>query len=153
MSTPYLLARALYPDADLSSWPAADRNKLNAALTSYCLPLLKKFGHGDDVLPLLKTQVGQWVTRNGPLAVIARPLHWEGVALHVPILAKVATTIFGISPSEACVERSFSNQGLLHSDIRASLDDSSVRALMSVRMNLPRLFSIASPVKVETEEK
>ena len=106
----------------------------------------------------LKTQVGQWVTRTGPLAVIARPLpplvqYWEGVALHVPILAKVAITIFGLSPTEACVERSFSNQGLLHSDLRASLDDSSVRALMSVRMNFPRLFSVPSPVKAEDEDE
>lgn len=108
------------------------------------MPLLKKFGYGDDILPQLKSQVGQWVTRNGPLAAIAQPLpapvpFWEGLALHVPILAKVTITIFGLTPSEACVERSFSNQGLLHSDLRANLDDSSVKALMSVRMNIPRL--------------
>jgi hypothetical protein len=75
--------------------------------------------------------------------------YWEGVALHVPILAKLAIVIFGLAPSEACVERSFSHQGLLHSDLRGSLDDSSIKALMSVRMNLSHFFSVSSAVKEE----
>ena len=156
--TAFLLAKALSPDADLSVWTAADRNKLNNALTTYCVPLLKKFGHGDDIFVPLKAQVGQWVTRNGPLAITERPLpqpvqYWEGIALHVPILAKVAITIFTVTPSEASVERSFSHQSLLHSDLCANLEDESVRALMSVRMNIPRLLFLPPVVKEEEAEK
>eukprot|EP00668_Euglena_longa_P036889 GGOE01047459.1.p3 GENE.GGOE01047459.1~~GGOE01047459.1.p3 ORF type:complete len:102 (+),score=0.13 GGOE01047459.1:500-805(+) len=93
---------------------------------------------------ILKAQVGQWVTRNGPLAVIARP--------HVPILAKVALTLFSLTPSEACVERCFSHQSLLHSDLRANLDDASVRPLMCVRMTTPRLL-LTSPVENAAKEE
>jgi hypothetical protein len=118
---------------------------------------LKKFGFGDEVLPQLKKEVGQWVTRSGPLAINARPLprpldYWEGVALHVPILARVTTTLFNMVVSEASVERSFSHQSLLHSDLRTNLDPSSVRALMTVRMNFHRMFPASSSVKEEEKE-
>jgi hypothetical protein len=108
-------------------------------------------------LTQLKKEVGQWVTRSGPLAINARPLpkpleYWEGVALHVPILARVATTLFSVVVSEASVERSFSHQGLLHSDLRSNLDPSSVKALMTVRMNYHRLFPNSSLVKEEGKE-
>ena len=44
--------------------------------------------------------------------------------------------------SEASVERSFSNQTLLHSDLRNRLDEKAVADLMQVRMNLPKVFDI-----------
>ena len=68
--------------------------------------------------------------------------YWNQVTIHVPILAKVALCIFSICPSEACVERSVSAQGLLHSDLRARLSDSTIEALMSVRMNVRRLYDV-----------
>ena len=40
----------------------------------------------------------------------------------------------------------------VQTDLRASLDDDSVRALMSVRMNIPRLLSISAPLKEEEVE-
>ena len=60
----------------------------------------------------------------------------------MPLLARVALTVYAITPSEACCERSFSHQGLLHSSLRGNLDDESIHALLSVRMNILRLFNI-----------
>ena len=107
---------------------------MSAAVSTYFLPLLAKFGHGPEILPDLQTQLGQWVTRSGPLALPPNPMpspanYWHGVAVHLPLLAKVVLTIFAITPSEACVERSFSNQTLLHTDLRSTLDDSTIQAL------------------------
>lgn len=56
-----------------------------------------------------------------------------------PLLYKIATMYLSIHPTEACVERAFSAQGLLHSDLRAGLSLRSVVALMKVRMNLRTL--------------
>jgi len=67
----------------------------------------------------------------------------------VPALIQVALAIFSIVPSEASVERSFSHQSSVFSDLRTRLDDSTVEAieqdacqnkqsappLMTVRMN------------------
>ena len=44
--------------------------------------------------------------------------------------------------SEAAVERSFSNQGDVHADLRNKLDSTSVRSIMMVRMNLVNVFEI-----------
>ena len=100
---------------------------MSAAVSTYFLPLLAKFGHGPEILPDLQT-------RSGPLALPPNPMpspanYWHGVAVHLPLLAKVVLTIFAITPSEACVERSFSNQTLLHTDLRSTLDDSTIQAL------------------------
>ena len=108
------------------------------------MPLLRKMGHADDVLPALKTQFGQWVGRGGPLFI---PLivpqatdYWHEMAIHVPFLSKVALALLAVTPPEACVERCFSHQALVHSDLRGRLDDDSIRSLMAVRMNLLRVF-------------
>ena len=66
--------------------------------------------------------------------------YWFEMAVHVPLLSKVAVAVCSIAPSEACVERSFSNQGLVHSDHRSSLEDSSVQAIMQVRMNIHHVY-------------
>ena len=52
-----------------------------------------------------------------------------------PNLAKVALRLARINPTEASVERSFSAQGVLHSDLRNSLSDRSGHALLFVQMN------------------
>ena len=49
----------------------------------------------------------------------------------------VALTLISVTPSEACVERAFSQLGLLHSDVRNKLSPESIDALMFVRMNWP----------------
>lgn len=150
-SLPYFLASAFNPTCDLSSWSDSDRKKLHNAVSSYFVPLLKKYGHDEAVLPALQEQLGQWVQRAGPLTVppaqnppLDPSTYWRSISLHVPLLSKVALTIFAIAPSEASVERSFSHQGLVHSDLRASLDDSSVQAVMTVRMNIARFFDVPS---------
>ena len=112
----------------------ADKNKLSGMMASYCVPLLTKLGHSEDVLPPLRGQLGQWVSRSGALQIPEADLngldYWHGIAIHVPLLAKVVVAVHSITPSEACVERSFSQQGLLHSEVRASLSAESVKALM-----------------------
>ena len=149
-------------------------------MTTYFVPLLNKLGHEDGTLQAVRAQLGQWVIRAGPLAIPPQPMpapvdYWNTIALHMPLLAKVALTIFSISASEACVERSFSHQSLLHTDLRNSLDDTSIQAtqhsaqgwgsrannvhcaatLMVVRMNVPRMFNIPtlpSAKKARVEE-
>ena len=46
---------------------------------------------------------------------------WREMAVYVPHLALVAIAVFSIAPSEAAVERSFSAQSLLHSDLRSAV--------------------------------
>ena len=60
----------------------------------------------------------------------------------VLLLSKVALIVHKIVPSEASVERSFSNQGVVHSDLRSSLDHTIVRSIMVVRMNLVNVFDV-----------
>ena len=127
-------------------------------MTTFALPLLKKMGHGDDCLSAPRGQLGQWVTRHGALS-IPDPApealsYWFELAVHVPLLSKVAVAIFSITPSEACVERSFSAQGLVHSDLRSNLEDSSVQAIMQVRMNIHHLYVLPdqSPAKKPRSE-
>ena len=55
---------------------------------------------------------------------------------------QIAAILCSITPSEACVERSFSQQGLLHSELRSRLSDASVKALMVVHMNILRLYDV-----------
>ena len=94
------------------------------------MPLLKKLGRGEDDLPKLRAQVGQWVHRSGSLAIPPlRPppvLYWQQIALDLPLLSQIALAVFSITPSEASVERSFSHQGRVHSDLRNSLTEESV---------------------------
>ena len=102
-------------------------------LVAICSPCLKKIGHDDTVLPQLNVQMGQWVMRAGPLAIPQGPppdpvLYWQSVAMNVPLLAKAVLCLFALSPSEACVERIFSHQTLLHTELRSSLDDASIQA-------------------------
>ena len=142
----FFLSKAFHPQADLSSWSLTDRNKVSAMMASYCAPLLAKLGHTGDVLPALRGQLGQWVSRSGPVCIPQADPHpleyWHEMAIHMPLLAKVAVAIHSVTPSEACVERSFSQQGLLHSDLRSRLSDKSIKSLMTVRMNIVRLYDV-----------
>ena len=121
-----------------------------------------------------KVQLGQWAMRTGPLAIPQGPppdpvMYWQSIAMNVPQPAKAVLCLFSLSPSEASVERSFSNQTLLHTDLRSSLDDASIQAaqwcsslswnttgpLMNVRMNVPIVFDLpkAQPKKKEKKNE
>lgn len=65
-------------------------------------------------------------------------LFWSQPArvAHVPELARIAIFVHAIHPTEACVERAFSAQGRVQSDLRASLSLASVNAIMKVKINL-----------------
>ena len=58
------------------------------------------------------------------------------------LLSKFAVIVHKIVPSEASVERCFSNQGQVHTDLRSSLDHTVVRSIMMVRMNLVNVFDV-----------
>jgi hypothetical protein len=81
---------------------------------------------------------------------------WQRVSLAVPLLASIALTVFGINPcrlafqliwfaldregdrkvsmwvSEAAVERSFSHQSLLHTDLRNKLHEDTIHDVQVV---------------------
>ena len=62
--------------------------------------------------------------------------------------------VFSIVPSEASVERSFSHQATLHSELRTKLKDKTIHALMYVRMNVGNFFEIPQATKkVKVEDK
>ena len=110
------------------------------------LPLLRKI-HTKGGERSLREQLGQWITRMGCLATPSPPIpdplpSWHTITVHLPLLAKVATAMYGITPSKAAVERSFSHQSLVHSERRASLDDRSVASTMMVRMNLTLVYDL-----------
>ena len=94
---------------------------------------LLKLGCTGDVAPALRIEVGKWVARSGHLSLPPNPqpvetAYWHTIALVLPLLSKVALTIHAIAPTEAACERSFSNQGVIHSDLRASLNPSAIEA-------------------------
>lgn len=146
------------PDVELSKWTAVERNKVIAAVTKFGVPLLMKHGHPPEVSTALMQQFGQWTIRSGQMALQQRPdvhplMFWELLAPHVPVLAIVAMAIYSMHPTEACVERSFSAQGLLYSELRSSLSDESINALMTIRMNVDRVFQIPQIERTKKRER
>ena len=140
------MAKALATDADHAQWDSSQRDKLHVAIGGYCVAVLNKLGH-PNAEAQLRTEMGKWVQRSGPLSVPPNPQpsptrYWQSIALVVPMLAKVALAVFSITPSEAAVERSFSHQSLVHSDLRTRLDDSTIEAVMMVRMNVIHFLGI-----------
>ena len=73
--------------------------------------------------------------------------YWEGLALTIPLLSKIALSVYSIVPSEASVERSFSHQSIVHSDLRNKLSDEAVQSVMFVRMNVGNFFDVPQVVK------
>ena len=136
----------------------ADRDRLNDLIPTLMLPILMKMGHGQNELPQLKADLGRWVLRACNLALpdpIPHPLtSWEGVALTTPLLAKIGLHVFSIVPSEASVERSFSHQSLVHSDLRNRMAESTIHSVMYVRMNVGNFFDVPQVTKkAKTEDK
>jgi len=69
----------------------------------------------------------------------AAPIRWQprrvwNLFAHTR-LSKVATALLSLSASEAAVERTFSAQGLVHSELRNSLKDEAVQAEMMLKFN------------------
>jgi hypothetical protein len=54
---------------------------------------------------------------------------------HAPIISHAAVTILSICASEAAVEKKFSAQGLVHSELRNRLGDDAVEALRRRRFS------------------
>ena len=61
--------------------------------------------------------------------------YWTRQVFRAPELARVELFYCTTHPTEACVERTFSHQGLICNDLRSSLSEKSVKALMKVRFN------------------
>lgn len=66
--------------------------------------------------------------------------YWTRQVFRVPELARVALFSCTPHPTEACVERTFSHQGLICNDLRGSLSEISVKSLMKVRFNYLALY-------------
>ena len=128
----FLVAKALDPRADLALWSVDDRDKLAQLVPTYFMAVLQKRGYGQEALPLLQEEVGKWLNRSGALAMpdpVPPPVaYWQRVCLYVPLLGKVALAVFSINPTEAAVERSFSHQSLLHSDLRNRMSEETIHA-------------------------
>ena len=60
---------------------------------------------------------------------------WLLQRAHAPVIGHAAIAILSVAGSEAAVERSFSVQGLVHSNRRNRLNDSSIEAEMFIRLN------------------
>ena len=72
--------------------------------------------------------------------------YWTRQVFRAPELARLALLACAPHPTEAFVERGFSHQGLICNDLRGSLSEESVKALMKVRFNYLSLFSEPSPL-------
>jgi hypothetical protein len=60
---------------------------------------------------------------------------WNLYLLDAPIISHAAVAILSVSASEASVERTFSAQGLVHSDLRNRLADATVEAELFIKFN------------------
>jgi hypothetical protein len=69
--------------------------------------------------------------------------YWSRQAFKRRELSTVALAMGSIHPTEACVERTFSHQGIAHNDLRNRLSDESVKAIMTVRFNHGPLYKVA----------
>ena len=75
--------------------------------------------------------------------------YWTRQVFRASELARFVLLAWAPHTTEACVERSFSHQGLISNDLRGSFLEESVKALMKVRINYLSLFSEPSPLDPE----
>ena len=61
---------------------------------------------------------------------------WNLYLKDAPIISHAAVAILSVCASEAAVERTFSAQGLVHSDLRNRLGDATVEAEMFIKFNM-----------------
>ena len=62
-------------------------------------------------------------------------MFWAFYSYTAPLLSRVATALLSITPSEAAVERSFSAQGVVHSDRRNRLSNDNIEHEMFIKFN------------------
>ena len=60
---------------------------------------------------------------------------WNLYLLDAPIISHAAVALLSVCASEAAMERTFSAQGLVHSDLRNRLSDATVEAEMFIKFN------------------
>jgi hypothetical protein len=60
---------------------------------------------------------------------------WNLYLVDAPIISHAAVAILSVCASEAAVERTFSAQGLVHSDLRNRLGDATIEAEMFIKFN------------------
>jgi hypothetical protein len=87
------------------------------------------FDQLDDEIAALRTKHSSQGHRFNPRAV------WNLHLLHSPIIAHAAVALLSVAGSEAAVERSFSAQGIVHSDRRNRMADATVEAEMFIKFN------------------
>lgn len=69
-------------------------------------------------------------------------LFWSYYTLIAPELSEVARALLSITASEASVERTFSAQGLVHSDLRNRMTDDKIEDEMFIKFNERALSSV-----------
>ncbi len=87
------------------------------------------FDRLDDDVASLRSKFESDQQRFQPRAV------WNLYLAHSPLLSHAAVAILSVCGSEAAVERTFSAQGLVHSDLRNRLGDATVEAEMFIKFN------------------
>ena len=125
---PFCFSQFVDPRVDQSSWDPVLRERMASLLVT-------SIG-GDKATA--EQEIGRFILREGPFKEDAKQspsFYWQHLAITAPRLAKAAKRILAIAPSEAAVERAFSHRKTIHSQIRNSLTESSVEALMFVGMN------------------
>lgn len=92
----------------------------------------------EAALQAIAEDIGEYLLRRGDW--VHNPdetseKYWQRLLLVAPNLPRVALTANAAHSTEACVERAFSAQGLLHSDLRAALSLEAINSLMVLRWN------------------
>ena len=79
----------------------------------------------------------EWETKNLDDSYEAVRMYWiERLSIkETELLASVELPLLAINPSEASVERSFSQQKLIHSSLRNRLGNDIIEAQMFIKMN------------------
>ena len=67
---------------------------------------------------------------------------WNLYLIDAPIISHAAVAILSVCGSEAAVERTFSAQGLVHTDLRNRLGDATVEAEMFIKFNQRTLSGV-----------
>ena len=111
----------------------------------------------ESLIKLIKSQftkftgaVGEFISKGDELDVareqdkINWQLYWIQQYCRSPALSAVALCLLSIGISESCVERSFSAQQFIHSDLRNRMTADLVQAEMRIRCNKPIVEALFS---------
>jgi hypothetical protein len=78
---------------------------------------------------------------------------WNLYLTDAPIISYAAVAVLAVSGSEAAVERTFSAQGLVHSDLRNRMGDATVEAEMFIKFNQRTLMRAESHKQTKAQQK